>query len=110
MLGLDEESLKDLSKKDKMVMKYMKEVNKVNEDPKFREYMSVEEDQRKIQNSLISEAEERGIEKGIEQGIEKGKNTRNIEIAKNLLQKNIDINIISETTGLSKEEVEKLKK
>ena len=85
-------------------MKYMKEVNKVNEDPKFREYMSVEEDQRKIQNSLISEAEERGIEKGLEQG----RNTRNIEIAKNLLSMNMPIDGVMKATGLSKEEIEKI--
>ena len=33
-----------------------------------------------------------------------------IEIAENLLERNVDIDIIAESTGLSKEEVENLKK
>ena len=40
---------------------------------------------------------------------ELGKQERNIEIAKNMLMKNMDINIISEITGLSVEEIEKIR-
>lgn len=56
----------------------------------------------------------RGIAKGIEQGIEKGREEKEAalkkakqEMAKTLLSKGIDIEIISETTGLSKEEIRK---
>lgn len=49
-----------------------------------------------------------GIEKGIEQGIEQGENKKSIEIAKALLQNNVDINIIINSTGLSKEKIERL--
>ena len=38
-----------------------------------------------------------------------GKIAGKIEVAKNLLSKGIDIDIISSTTGLSKEKIEKLK-
>lgn len=51
----------------------------------------------RIEMSAFKRAEERGIEK------------RNIEIAKNLLLKNIDINIIADSTGLTTEKIEKLK-
>ena len=47
-----------------------------------------------------------GIEKGIEQGIEQGENKKSIEIAKIMLDKNMDISLISEITKLSKEEIE----
>ena len=47
-----------------------------------------------------------GIEKGIEKGIEQGKNKKSIEIAKIMLDKNMDISLISEITKLSKEEIE----
>jgi len=43
--------------------------------------------------------------KGIKEGIEKNK----MEVARNLLKENIDINIISKTTGLSLEEIKNLK-
>ena len=66
-------------------------------------------------NTIIKEAQmakenaEKALKEGMQKGIEQGINKRNIEIAKNLLLKNIDVEIISETTGLTKEEVEKLK-
>ena len=44
MLDLSKEELKKLAKKDREVEKYMKEVERVNEDPRFREYMTKEED------------------------------------------------------------------
>ena len=91
----------------------MSELDKLNKSTLFRRYMTEEEDKRKIFNSRISSAErkglERGMKKGIEQGIEQGENNKSIEIAKNMLNKNMNINIISEVTGLSKEEIENLK-
>ena len=44
-------------------------------------------------------------EKGITQGIEQNK----IENAKKMLKEKLDIDLISKITGLSKEEIEKLK-
>nr|WP_253308262.1 Rpn family recombination-promoting nuclease/putative transposase [Rickettsia endosymbiont of Ceutorhynchus assimilis] len=49
------------------------------------------------------------LKKAESKGRAEGKAEGKIEIAKNLLLKNIDINIISEATGLSVEEIEKLK-
>ena len=113
MLGLDKENLEKLSKKDKMVKEYMKEINTLNENPKFREYISYEEDLRKIQNSLKEEAREEGLkeglEEGIKEGIKEGINSNKIEIAKNLLSMNMSVDDITKATGLTKEEIEKLK-
>ena len=50
-----------------------------------------------------------GLKQGIEQGLNKGLKQKETEIVKNMLQKKIDINLISEITGLSKDEIEKLK-
>ncbi len=47
-------------------------------------------------------------EEGIEEGIERGKKEQQISIARNLKKSGIDIKIISDNTGLSIEEVEKL--
>ena len=47
-------------------------------------------------------------EEGIEQGIEQGEKMKAISIARNLKKSGIDIKIISENTGLSIEEIEKL--
>lgn len=52
---------------------------------------------------------EKGVQKGIAEGMEKGSEKRNIEIVQNLLKANSDIKFISSVTGLSKEEILKLK-
>ena len=109
MLDLDKKELKNMPK-DKIVDKYITNVTIVNDNPEFQKYMSEEEDKRKIQNSLLSEAKENGYTSGINDGISKGENKKSIEIAKNMLKKNMSIEDISDITGLSIEEINKLTK
>ena len=59
-------------------------------------------------NDGIEKGMEKGIEKGIEKGMEKGIEKRNIEIAKELKNNGVSIEIIMQSTGLLKEEIEKL--
>ena len=86
----------------------METLEEVNQDPEFREYMSMEEDAIKMENSRINAGIEKGIKQGIEKGIEQGINQNKKEIAKALLENNIDIDIISKSTGLSIEEINNL--
>ena len=51
---------------------------------------------------------EKGIEKGMAQGMEKGIEKRTLDIAKNMLLKNSDINFISDITGLTINEIKSL--
>ena len=97
MMNLDVENLSKLSKKSKVVGKYMEEIERVNQDPKFIEYMSTEEDERKMMNTMLKRAREEGLEEGLEQGIEQGIEQGKIELMKKLLEK-----------GFSKEEVSDL--
>ena len=99
MLDLDKKELENMSK-DKIVDKYITNVTIVNDNPEFQKYMSEEEDKRKIQNSLLSEAKE--------EGISKGETKKSMEIAKNMLKKNMSIEDISDITGLSIEEIKKI--
>ena len=103
MLDLDLEELDKLSKisKDRRVNKYMDEVKRVNEDPEFREFISAEEDNRKIENSIKKELRE--------DGIKEGQKERNVEIAKNMLRDNIPIITISKYTSLTEKEISLLK-
>ena len=59
--------------------------------------------------SGLEEGKKQGLEEGIKEGIKEGKNKSIKEIALNLLKSNIDINIISSSTGLSIEEINSLK-
>ena len=95
MLDLDKKELKSMPK-DKIVDKYITNVTIVNDDPEFQKYMSEEEDKKKIQNSLLSEAKEEGISQ------EKS------SIAKNLLSMNMPLEDISKATGLPIEEINKI--
>ena len=95
----------------------MDKLEKLNKDPEFYQYMSHEEDERKIYNSRMYEAEQKGLEKGLQKGIEKGlqkgieegKNTEKIAITKKMLEKNMSIEEIMKITSLSQQEIEKLK-
>lgn len=75
------------------------------------EYQKMEEIERLMMNETehYDTAYEAGIENGISlgitQGINKGKNDRNIEIAKNLLNKNVGIDLIIDVTGLTYEQI-----
>ena len=107
MLNLDKKELEAMpkDKRDKIVDKYITNVTIVNDNPEFQKYMSEEEDKMKIQNSLLSEARENGINDGISKGVSKEK----VNIAKNLLSMNMSLDDISKATGLSVEEINKLK-
>lgn len=50
-----------------------------------------------------------GKEEGLKQGKKEGISQRNVEIAKSMLEENLDINLIIKLTGLTKEEIDNLK-
>ncbi len=56
----------------------------------------------------IKKGIKQGIEQGIEQGLREGEHAKTIEIAKEMLKENIDINIISKVTNLSISEINSL--
>ena len=113
MLDLGEKDLKNVSKGNGVVKKYMEELVKVNEDADFLNFISVEKDNMMIENSIRDEATKKGLkeglEKGLEQGLERGTEQSKNEIARNMLKKGLDISLISEVTGLSNEQINNLK-
>ena len=60
------------------------------------------------QKMMLSRERKEGIEKGIEKGKLEGIKERNYTIAKNLKKSGLDTKFISEITGLTLEEIEKL--
>ena len=108
LMNLKKTDLEKLSKKDKVVERYMSEIERVNEDPDFREYISAEEDAKKIEKSLRSQYRREALAEGRAEGISIGEENKSIEVAKKLKEKGVDINIISDSTGLAKEEIEAL--
>ena len=83
----------------------IEELEKLAMNEKFIYEYDREAVQRKTENSIRSEGKEEGRREGKKEGISE----RNIEIAKAMLIKKMDISLISELTGLSKEKIENLK-
>ena len=57
----------------------------------------------------IEEGKAMGIQEGKAMGIQEGKDLRNLEVAKNLLDMNIPIPAIIKATGISAEDIARLK-
>ena len=108
-------TVKDLNKvKDKL-----KEANSIMSKviDKYERFISSEEEMEVYnardaflygQTIMLKKEREEGIKEGIEQGIEKGEKNKALSIAKSLKKSGLDIKFISDNTGLSIEEVEKL--
>ena len=95
---MDEAELNALPRgEDEFMDKFRDKVIELNQDEEFVRFATDEEDMQMMLNS------ERFL------GEEKGREERNIEIAKSMLEKKCEITLISEVTGLSIEEIEKLK-
>ena len=75
---------------------------------KMREYEASKMAYRDIKNS-IDTAKQKGIEEGMEKGMAKGMNQKALDIARNMLADGVDINLIMKYSGLTQEQIEKLK-
>ena len=80
----------------------------VKEKPIMEEVQKRYNDKREayLYGNQIMLEEERRL--GIKEGIEQGEKNKAISMAKNMKDRDMDINLISELTGLSIEEIEKL--
>ena len=74
----------------------------LNEDETFQSAMTYEEDQKLILNTEKEIAFNNGISTGIQEAKE--------EVVIGMLKKNLELNLISEITGLNEEEIEEIKK
>lgn len=74
----------------------------------MREYEASKMAYRDIKNS-IDTAKQEGLAEGIELGMEKGMNQKALDIARNMLADGVDINLIMKYSGLTQEQIEKLK-
>ena len=57
----------------------------------------------------LAEGMEKGMELGMEKGMAKGMNQKALDIARNMLADGVGINLIMKYSGLTQEQIEKLK-
>ncbi len=62
-----------------------------------------------VYEDALEEGISKGISKGIRCGIKRGEKNKTIDIAKNMLSKNMDINLISEITNISIKDIQALR-
>ena len=86
--------------------KVMKAIYEAELKARFDKIEYINEGIKKGLNEGIKKGKEEGLKEGKEEGLKEGK----IEIAKNMFKLNIDINIISQSTGLSIDEIKSLDK
>ena len=101
ILDFNKEELKKVESGDKYMTEFKKKIESLNNNKRYKEFLSAEEDAKKTNNTFK--------EIGRREGIETGALEEKIQIAKNLLKKNMDVQDISDVTGLSIDEIEKLK-
>lgn len=99
-------------KENKDINKAIDELEQVSGNEKLRRIAELKEKYIRDEQASIEYAQDEGYKHGREDGIAegeaKGEKNKSIEIAKNLLTKQMDIKDIADVTGLSIEEIEKL--
>ena len=81
------------------ILGWYETLENISNDEKIIGLYDVEKVEQKILNTRLKGAKQEGIKQGAEQ--------EKMEIAKNLLSQNVDMDVIMSATGLTKEEIEK---
>ena len=96
--------VQEAMKKYKTIQEAVDELNRLNANDEVRELAFYQDIARLDRNTELREAREEGMEQGMKQG----KQEQKIDIAKKMLELNMDIEVIIKTTGLTREEIEKI--
>ena len=112
--------VKDMEENNKELKKAQKVLEEISQDEHERYLAELRQkyimDQKAIEDAGydkglkdgLERGIEQGIEQGIKQGIKQGEKKQNEIIAKKMKKQNLDIKVISEITGLSTKEIEKI--
>ncbi|MDN5247767.1 MAG: Rpn family recombination-promoting nuclease/putative transposase [Wolbachia endosymbiont of Tyrophagus putrescentiae] len=115
-----EEDLERIIGSDVIIKRAYEELNRFNWSEK--EFIAYEQEIKRVldEQAILAQklddarddgikiGKEKGREEGIQIGEERGRKEREVEVVKNLLKVGVPINIISQSTGLPSEEIEKL--
>ena len=70
-MNFNEDELLNLKDCDKFMDKIKNDITSLNKDDDFYQFMTDEEDQRRMLNSLVDDSFDKGVNQGITQGIKK---------------------------------------
>ena len=94
---------------DKAIRKAKEVLEEISKDKRERYLAELREKYILDQKAIEDAGYDKGLRDGLSRGISQGQKEEKKKIAKNLLQLNMSIEQIEEATGLTKEEIEKLK-
>jgi len=94
---------------DEDIEKARKKLEFISSDDKERASLEAIKEGLFDQYSSFNIGKKEGIEEGLKEGLKEGEKKGKIEMARNMLKDNVDINIISKYSCLSIEEINKLK-
>ena len=122
MFGLEEkEEIKGICNGDEDMENIYKKVEEYNSDLDLMGAYDWEWHQKELKRLEIRDAKKEAIKEGLKEGREEGRveglkegreegsQNKALEIAKNMLKENMDINLISKITGLSLNKINELK-
>ena len=104
-LELIEEELKE---ENQIISKVIEEYRKFTSDDKMMRAYAAREAFLVGQKMMLSREREDGFDEGKLEGLKEGRIAEQISMAKSIKTKNLDINLISEITGLTIDEIKKL--
>ena len=110
MMAEKNEELEKLIQDNMELRKVGEKIVEISNDERLQGWYDEEEHQRKIRNSQMKSAIKKSWNKGKADGLKEGIKEGKKEIAKNLLKEGVDIKIISSSTGLSINDINKLNK
>ena len=99
-----------LAEKNEKIRKAYNILEVISKDDKARVAYESREAELHDQMTRLKSAKEEGIKEGIKKGIKEGLKEATIKNAKNFLIMGLDIDMVAKGTGLSVEEVQKIKK
>ena len=101
--------LKKIAGENEIMKKVVKSLESLSGDSEVISAYEKEEIEKYAFQVALEEKKQEGIKQGELNGRKKGEKVKQIEIAKNLLKENVNIDTISKTTGLTITEIENLK-
>ena len=100
--------LENLVEGDEILMDSLNELKNISRDSILMDDLERRELEEYCYKLAIMDAKNEGKDEGKQAGINEGKQNEKIEIAKKMLNDNLDINLISKYSGLSIEEINNL--
>ncbi|WP_302367019.1 Rpn family recombination-promoting nuclease/putative transposase [Brachyspira aalborgi] len=98
----------ELKEENQIMSKVIEEYRKITSDDKMMRAYAAREAFLVGQKMMLRREREDGFDEGKLEGIKEGEKNKAISMAKSMKTKNLDINLISEITGLTIDEIEKL--